>query len=90
MQSFPGSVNVVPRRLISRTSFSLEEEFLDTADSLVGCVLHQTIIVFTQVLYANAMQMSKLYSLLEATRALDKEDTFELTIGCVHTWCGHI
>ena len=76
--------NVAPERLSSRTSFSLEEEFLDTSDSLVGCVLHQNIIVFIQVLYANAMQMSKLNSLLEATRESDKKDTSDVTIRCVH------
>ena len=61
-----------------------EEEFLDTLDSLVGCVPHQHIIGFIQVLYANAMQISKLNSLLEATRGSDKKDTSDLTIGCVH------
>ena len=45
---------MAPERLSSRTSFSLEEEFLDTSDSLVRCILHQNIIVFIQVLYANA------------------------------------
>ena len=68
------------KRLSSRTRFYLEEEFLDTSDSLVRCVLHQSIIVFIQVLYANAMQMSKLNSLLEATRGSDKKDTSDLTI----------
>ena len=75
---------MAPEPLSSRTSFSLEEEFLDTPNNLVGCVLHQNIIVFIQVLYANAMQMSKLNSLLEATRGLDKKDTSNLTIGYVH------
>ena len=30
------------------------------------------------------MQMSKLNSLLEATRAFDKKETSNFTIGCVH------
>ena len=72
---------VAPECLIG---FSYEEEFLDTSDSLVSCVLHQNIIVFIQVLYANSMQMSKLNSLLEATRGLDKKDTSDLTIRGVH------
>ena len=66
-----------------RGQFLLEEEFLDTSSSLVRCVLHQNIIVFIPVLYANAMQMSKLNSLLEATRGSDKKDTSDLTIRCV-------
>ena len=57
---------------------------LDTSNSLVECVLHQNIIAFIQVLYANAMQMSKLNSPLEATRGSDKKDTSDLTVGCVH------
>ena len=65
-------------------NFSLEEEFLDTSDNLVGCVLHQNIIVFIQVLYVNTMQMGKLNSLLEATRGSDKKDTSDLIIRCVH------
>ena len=73
---------MVPERLSSRTTFFLQEEFLDTSDSLVGCVLHQNIIGFIQVLYVNAMQMSKLNSLLDATMGLDKKDTFNLTMGC--------
>ena len=44
---------MAPERLSSRTSFSLDEEFLDTSDSLVRCVLHQNIIVFIQVLFVN-------------------------------------
>ena len=79
-----GGMFVAPERLSLRTSFYLEEEFLDTSDSLVRCVLHQNIIVFIQVLYSNVMQMSKLNSLLEATRGLDKKDTFNLTIRCVN------
>ena len=70
---------MAPERLSSRTSFSLGEEFLDISDSLVRWFLHQNIIVFIQVLYANAMQMSKLNTLLEATRASDKKDTSDLT-----------
>ena len=42
--------NVAPECLSLRISFSLKEEFLDTSNSLVGCVLHQNIIVFIQVL----------------------------------------
>ena len=76
---------VAPECLRSRMSFSYEEEFLDTSDSLVRYVLHQNIIVFIQVLYANAMQMSKLNSLLDATRGLDKMDTSDLTIRCVYS-----
>ena len=75
---------VAPERLSSRTSFYLEEEFLDTSDSLVGCVLHQNIIVFIQVLYSTVMHMSKLNSLCKAARGLDKKDTSNLTIRCVH------
>ena len=74
------SLQVAPERLSSRTSFSLKEEFLDTSDNLVRCVLHQNIIVFIQVLYANAMLMSKLNSLLEATRISDKKDTSDVSI----------
>ena len=74
---------VAPERHSLRTSLSLEEEFLDICDSLVRCVLRQNIIVFIQVLYANAMQMSKLNLLLKATRGLDKKDTSDLTIRCV-------
>ena len=48
-----GFFRMAPERLSSRKSFSLKEEFLDTSNSLVGCVLHQNIIVFIQVLYAN-------------------------------------
>ena len=44
---------MAPERLSLRTSYSLKEEFLDTSDSLVGCALHQNIIVLIQVLYAN-------------------------------------
>ena len=61
--------NVAPERLSLRTSFSLEEEFLDTSDSLVRCVLHQNIILFIKVLYVNAMQMGKLNSLLDLTHS---------------------
>ena len=75
---------MAPERLSSRKSFSLEEEFLDTSDSLVRCVLHQNNIVFIQALYENAMQINKLNSLLEATRGSDKKDTSNLTIACVH------
>ena len=78
------SHNVAPEYLSLRISFSLKEQFLETSNSLVGCVLHQNIIVCIQVLYANAMQMSKLNLLLEATRGSDKKDTSDLTIKCVH------
>ena len=64
--------------------FLPQRKVLDTSNSLVGCVLHQSIIAFIQVLYANAVQMSKLNSPLEATRGLDKKDTSDLTFGCVH------
>ena len=47
------SHNVAPECLSLRISFSLKEQFLDTSNSLVGCVLHQNIIVFIQLLYAN-------------------------------------
>ena len=78
-------VNLVAPELLSlMKSFSCKKEFLDTSDSLVRCVLHQNIIGFIQILYANTMQMSKLNSLLEATRGLDKKDICDLIIGCVH------
>ena len=64
--------------------FLPQRKVLDTSNGLVGCVLHQSNIAFIQVLYANAVQMSKLNSPLEATRGLDKKDTSDLTIGCVH------
>ena len=64
--------------------FLPQRKVLDTSNSVVGCVLHQSIIAFIQVLYANAMQMSKLNSPLEATRGSDKKDTSDLTIGSVH------
>ena len=67
----------------SLPSGSWTEEFLHTSNSLVGDVPHQNIIVFIQVLFANAMQMSKLNSLLETTSWSDKKDTSDLTIGCV-------
>ena len=40
-------------------------------------------IVFIQLLYANAMQMIKLNSLLEATRELGIKDISDFTIRCV-------
>ena len=64
--------------------FLPQRKVLDTSNSLVGCVLHQSIIAFIQVLYANEMQMNKLNSPLEATRGSDKKDTSDLTVGCVH------
>ena len=60
--------------------FLPQRKVLDTSNSLVGCVLHQSIIAF----HPNAVQMSKLNSPLEATRGLDKKDISDLTIGCVH------
>ena len=74
---------MAPECLSSSTSFSLKKEFLGTSNSLVRCILHQNIIVFIQVLYANAMKMSKLNLLLETTMGSDKKDPSNLTIGCI-------